>query len=618
MVGRERELELLDAAFAAAADGQGSLLLLTGEAGVGKTRLADAAASTSKLALFRAAATSTARSPYAPVAAVLRDLLRRQPAALSRSDPLIPHLALMVPELGPPSKDADRETLAVALRDAFGQMARSAPSAIFFDDLHWADAATLELLPSLAEAVEEWPLLLLGAYRSEEIPRGHPLRRLRIDLRRAGRLAELVVEPLGPDATARVAAAALGGEPGPTLGAALYDRTLGVPFLVEELAVALKSAGRLRTGASGFELDEGSSLPLPETLRDALRLRIDGLSDAARATLELAAVAGVRVDLELVAGLQRDDGLLEVFDRGLLVEEENGVAAFRHDLVREAVYKDVHWPRRRELHREVARDLTARGGDPYVIAQHWLAGGESERARPLLVEAARRSCEVHAYRDAAAAGRTALEIWPEGEDEPGRIALLEELGRCAHLCGEIAEARSAWEEVAEALDGAGDPARLAGVKRGLGTVYALEGAWARAGAARREAAEGFESANRDADAAGEWLMAAEALSDDGQPVGCEEAQRRALDAARRAKPNRSASAHAKHSRLPHCPSGAARRGTGAHALGARSSARRKPRRRSRGGVLGARRDGERLGRLSRVRVGLRRGDRLLSRQRARS
>ena len=172
MVGRERELELLDAAFAAAADGQGSLLLLTGEAGVGKTRLADAAASTSKLALFRAAATSTARSPYAPVAAVLRDLLRRQPAALSRSDPLIPHLALMVPELGPPSKDADRETLAVALRDAFGQMARSAPSAIFFDDLHWADAATLELLPSLAEAVGR--MAAASAWRLSQ--RGDPAR----------------------------------------------------------------------------------------------------------------------------------------------------------------------------------------------------------------------------------------------------------------------------------------------------------------------------------------------------------------------------------------------------------------------------------------------------------
>jgi DNA-binding CsgD family transcriptional regulator len=535
MVGREHELELLEAAFAAAADGHGALLLLAGEAGVGKTRLADAAASTSKLAVFRAPATAGAPSPYAPVAAVLREVFRRRPDAFRGSDSLLPHLALILPELGPPSKDGVRDTLAVALRDAFGRIAAIAPSVVLFDDLHWADAATLELLPSLAEAVEEWPLLLLGAYRSEEIPRGHPLRRLRIELRRAGRLAEVVLEPLGPDAAARVAATALGGEPGPMLSAALYDRTLGVPFLVEELALALKSTGRLRTGANGFELDEGSSLPLPETLRDALRLRVDDLSDDARATLELAAVAGVRVELELVAVLRRDDGLAELFDRGLLTEEEHGVASFRHDLVREAVYKDIPWPRRRALHRELAGVLETRGAGAYVTAQHWLAGGEGERARPLLVEAARRSCEVHAYRDAAAAGRKALEIWPEGEDEQGRIAVLEELGRCAHLCGEIAEARSAWEEVVDAVDGVSDPERLAGVKRSLGTIYALEGAWARAAAARRDAAEAFESANLDADAAGEWLMAGEALWDDGHPEAAEQAQRLAVDAARRAE-----------------------------------------------------------------------------------
>jgi hypothetical protein len=81
-----------------------------------------------------------------------------------------------------------------------------------------------------------------------------------------------------------------------------------------------------------------------------------------------------------------------------------------------------------------------RRAHPRVAADHWLAGGDAGRARPLFVEAARRSCAVHAYRDAAVAARAALELWPEGEDEPGRLRVLEELGRCAQICGELSEA----------------------------------------------------------------------------------------------------------------------------------------------------------------------------------
>lgn len=535
MVGRERELEELGAALSAAAEGRGGLLLLSGEAGVGKTSLAESAVEAAPLGCLRAAARADGSAPYAPVAEVLRAFVRRHPDGLPRTEPLVAHLAAVVPEVGPaPSEDVDRETLVAALRYAFGALAEREPSVVFLDDLQWADAATLELLPVLAEASEEWPLLILGAYRSDEIPRGHPLRRLRIDLRRAGRLSELAVEPLDPEATARVAARALGAEPGPTLSAALYDRTLGVPFLVEELAVAFQATGRLRPGPQGLELEEGSIVPLPETLRDALRLRADALSEAGRATLELAAVAGTRIELDLVAELGHDEGLGELIERGLLEETDPGVAAFRHDLVREAAYKDVHWPRRRALHRELGRLLEERGADPNLTAQHWLAAGERERARPLLVAAARSSCEIHAYRDAATAARAALEIWPEGEDEAGRATVLQELGRCAQLCGEVAEARRVWEELVAALDGNAAPERLAGVKQGLGAVYALEGAWAHAAAARREAAEAFEAAGRDAEASGEWLLAAEALWDDEDPAACEGAYERAVEAARRA------------------------------------------------------------------------------------
>ena len=150
---------------------------------------------------------------------------------------------------------------------------------------------------------------------------------------------------------------------------------------------------------------------MPETLRDAVRIRVEILSDDGRAALEAAAAIGAEIDLALLAELGCDAGLDEVLERGFLREKiEYGVVAFRHDLIREAIYCDTRWPRRRALHRDVARLLEARGAEPKLAADHWLSAGEASSARPLLVEAARRSCAMHAYRDAAAAARVALEL----------------------------------------------------------------------------------------------------------------------------------------------------------------------------------------------------------------
>jgi DNA-binding CsgD family transcriptional regulator len=536
LVGRERELEELAGVLTSAAAGDGGLLLLAGEAGVGKTRLAEEAIAASELAAFQGMASERGASPYGPVVATLREFLRREPEGLATMGPLGDHLSTLLPELGGSPASPDRETLFAAICRAFETIAGRRPAVIFLDDLQWADAATVDLLPSLASAAEDWPLLVLGAYRTEDIPRGHPLRRLRTDLRRAGRLAELTVGPLDPEATALLAARVLEAEPGVMLRAALYDRAQGVPFFVEELAAALKESGLLVSGRRGLELEPGASVPIPDTVRDVVRLRAEGISRAARASLEAAAAVGVRLELDVLAVLEEHAGVAELLERGLLDEVEPGIAAFRHDLAREAIYVDTPWPRRRSLHRALAELLEARGAEPRLLAEHWLAGGEPARARPLLLEAARGFCEVHAYRDAAAAARKALELWVEGEDEPARLSTLDELGRCAQLSGELAEATQVWEEVAAALDGSAELERIARVKQRLATVYDLQHLRPKAGAVHAEAAESFAACALDAEASSEWLLAAEGLFGDGDGVAETKAVLdRALEAARRAK-----------------------------------------------------------------------------------
>jgi predicted ATPase/DNA-binding CsgD family transcriptional regulator len=467
------------------------------------------------------------------VAAVLRDFLRAEPDGLSASGTLGSHLCALLPELGSTPESSDRETLFAAICGAFETIGGRGLTAVFLDDLQWADAATLELLPSLAAAADEWPLVVLGAYRSEDISRGHPLRRLRTELRRAGRLAELVVEPLDAATTTVLAGQVLGEEPGLTLRAALYDRTQGVPFFVEELATALKDSSLLVSAGDGLELEPNATVPIPETVRDAVRLHAEGVSEAGHSSLEAAAVVGPQVELELLVALGEDAGIGELLERSLLTEVEPGIAAFRHDLAREALYADTPWPRRRTLHRALGDLLQNRSAEPHLVAEHWLAAGDPARARPLLLEAASRFCEVHAYRDAAAVGRQALELWPEGEDETARLGALDQLGRCAELSGETAEAARAWEEVAAGLVDPADLRRMAEVKQRLASVYQQQDAREKAVNAHTDAAEAFAECGLDAEAAGEWLVASEwALRED--PAGVEVMVERALASARQA------------------------------------------------------------------------------------
>jgi DNA-binding CsgD family transcriptional regulator len=508
LVGREDEREALSQAVERARRGNGSLLLLSGEAGVGKTRLAEEVAAGSADLVLRGAANSGARAPYGPLVALLRCYLRANPHGLEGESRLRPHLAILLPELGAQASASDRATLTEAIRCALERVAGEGHAVMILDDLQWSDEATLELLATLGEALEEMPLLLIAAYRSDGLPRDHMLRWLRNELRRGGRLAEMTLAPLDSDGTAQVLAQLLGGEPSRLLVAALHDRTQGVPFFVEEMARALLASGRLQPGSRGLELAGSGDVPVPETIRDAVLLSLAQLSDEGRAAAEAAAVVGQSVDLSLLGRLAPEPGIAELIRHGLLGEDGPGRASFRHALSREALYADVPWLRRRTLHREVAEALEAAGGGSIEIATHWLGARESAQARAALVRAARESEAVHAYRDATNAGRQALELWPGDEDPAARTAALERYARCAELAGELAEAVRAHRELAALRTADADPVAFAEAQRRLAAVYELKGERETAFAARRLAVEAFASAGRPAEAATERLAMA--------------------------------------------------------------------------------------------------------------
>ncbi len=499
LIGREEERRALEAASASVREGLGRCVLVTGEAGIGKTRLVAHAFEQAGLTTYAGAARSAVGEPYAPIAQVLRECLRRSPGLLQACGHLAPYLAPLLPELGLPAQDAGEGTLVEALRRAFAEAGANGPAAILLDDLHWADEATLALLPELAGGLREVPLLLVAVARDEVPGDTHRLRRLRAHLRRECDLLELRLRPLGLEDTARLAATVAGEELAADDVAALHERAHGIPFYVEELAAAIAPHGtRAETGR----------LPLPETVLDAVLLRTEALSLAARNGLEKAAVVGQRCEIQHIEALGAE-ALAETLDAGFLDDAGPGCLEFRHALVRDAVYQAIPWTRRRSLHATVARALDQTGAPAAERATQWLGAGDVDRARAALAEAAAASADLYAYRDAAILYERALDL--AGGPEPMHFELLERLAVCAELAGDLATSARAWRELIDGRRARGEVERVAEAEHAIGRVLALRGSTERALAAWFAAADAFSACARNEDAARSRLAAAHVL-----------------------------------------------------------------------------------------------------------
>jgi DNA-binding NarL/FixJ family response regulator len=508
LVGRATELARLTVALERAAEGSGSIQLLCGEAGIGKSRLAEEATAGSSAAM-RGAATEGSAVPYGPIVDALRSQLRTDPRALADCGPLLPHLALLLPELGEPATETDRATIFEAIRCALAHLSTEQPLTVFLDDLQWSDETTLELLAALADPLQRMPVLVIAAYRSDGLARDHRLRWLRNELRRSGQLEELSLEPLDREGVAELLGVLLPEPPSPSLARTVHDRTMGSPFFVEELVAALQLRESLCPGREGLELADEDEVPLPDTVREAILVGSSALSEEARAAAEAAAVAGQQLDLHLVAALSSDAGLAELIEIGLLEEREPGRAAFRHALAQEALYAEVPWMRRRDVHRRLAEAIEAAEGSHLEAATHWLGAGNELAARNELVQAAQESEQLQAHRDATRAASQALELWPEDEADGLRLETLERFARCAQLAGEMAEAAKGWRELAASCSRRGDGRGYARAQRSLASVHDLVGERDAAFAARRLAAESFTAADLPVEAALERLAMAD-------------------------------------------------------------------------------------------------------------
>jgi DNA-binding CsgD family transcriptional regulator/tetratricopeptide (TPR) repeat protein len=480
LVGRGAEVARLRAAIERAAADQPATVLVAGEAGIGKTRLVTEAASyAAGLGVVALAGgcldVGEGVLAYAPMVEALRPLATMLGSAeLERVlGGAGQELARLVPELGPRNAAGPGGPLAPSqlfelLLGMLHRIAERNPVLLVVEDLHWADQSTRDLLAFLVRNLSAGVALVLTC-RSDELHPGHPVRPFLAELDRGGRVERLELRRLGGRELAELVAGILGEQPSPGLSREILARSEGNPFFAEELLAAHR---------------EGTRLPL--ALRDLLLARVDALSESAERMLAAAAVAGSRVDHELlaVATGQDDEQLVpllrEAVARHLLaVDEGSGGYVFRHALVQEAVYGELLPVQRGPLHAAYARALDRRiehrGGDAGMgagvtavelaqLAYHWHAAGDQGQALLAFVRAGQAAELAAAPAVALEQYQRALELW---DQVPGaaasspldQVAVLHRAAEAADLAGRSELALALATRALGQIDAAAEPLR---------------------------------------------------------------------------------------------------------------------------------------------------------------
>jgi DNA-binding SARP family transcriptional activator len=559
IVGRQDEWATLRDAYTSVGP-NGRLIVIEGEAGIGKTRLAEElllhAQAGGAMAIVARCYAGEANIAYGPFLDGLRLALRMP----SRDDWLgtvpahwLREIARLLPDLedlhpgmtpAPPIDAAGAQSrLFEAVAQVFLAACRGpARGLLLLDDLHWADAASLDLLAYLVRRLRDRPICLLVTWRAESVPPGHRGRTLVAEAHRAsmatvlslGRLSHSAVIELVRSSDA-IAPAQLA-----VLGKRLYDETEGLPFFLVEYLAALNRGGNR-------DLD---AWPLPSGVRDLIQTRLTAVSETGRQVLTTAAVIGRSFDYDTVreaSGRGEDETViaLEQLIGQDLIREVHGhtdrepqhpTYDFYHDKLRALVYDEISLARRRLLHRRVAealikraRTAAERGGLAGLVAYHYRMAGHNAAAAEYFALAGEHARRIYANADARTHFEAALAF-----GHPNAPALHEALGDVCTLLGEYRAAMQHYETAAASYE----PEALARIERKLADIYRRRGEWEQAESHLQAALDALGTGGALGERA--RLYAAWSLTSHrrGQPELAQDFAQRALALAQEAAENR--------------------------------------------------------------------------------
>jgi tetratricopeptide (TPR) repeat protein len=490
-VGREAELERLREAADDALAGRGSVVMLVGEPGIGKTRTAQELETHARMrgaqVLWGRAHEASGAPAYWPwvqvgrawgrsndVAALLEQLPGTD-AELVRLFPELPGILGQEPHELPDVADASAQ---FRLFDAYVSFLRAAsegsPLVVVLDDLHWADQPTLLLLQHLAREVQNARLLLVGTYRDTELARTHPLSEAIVELNREGGFQRVVLRGLEESEVRSYLAGTTGREPSRALATQIYEETEGNPFFLAEVV-------NLMTEEGSFEADSVSDIALPDGVREALGRRLDRLSAEVNEQLTMASVVGREFEYETLQLLSEhdDEALLGLIEAGLdaqVIEELDrpGRYRFTHALMQETLLAELSTTRLVRLHGQVGEALEHQHGDraderAAELALHYAESStlnreHTERALRYSMLAGTQAEQQLAFSEAARLYERALgfvsdhlELFAEEE-----AAVTASLGRALVNGGSVQSGLDRLRHAMDLMESSGDVIGLAG------------------------------------------------------------------------------------------------------------------------------------------------------------
>lgn len=499
-VDRSAELEVLEPKLMSATHGEGTIIALSGEAGIGKTRLMEELASRAEMRGFRSLRGTGSRAevatPYAHWSQLVREFARDAPNPLlykvcaNCSREIVQLVPELTERLGPgpsgPQLSPDQAQLRFfeGIGEFFGNVGKESPLVLLLDDLQWADSASLRFLEFFGRKIASDRILVVVAFREPESQENSVLREVLDNL---GHVHQLVHRPLkrfDVDGTSQMMAHILGSDPSsPTteLTKTVFEKTGGNPFFLESVAQSLVEEGSLVWTDRGWVPKPGVEIRLPPGIHSLIHQRMKHLDDGTVTTLRIASVLGPQFSFGTLARMVEvpEEELLQQLERGLqshLLEERSpssgsALYAFSDQQIRDTLYHELSLVRRGRLHLKAGAILADRGavsdrptaGD---LAHHFLLGNDPERALTYTIKAAEEASRFYAREEALRHYAIAHDLLESNPQDPRYWQVQEKIAEQLNLLGKPEEALGLRRRVAEEYE------RL-GMTRAAGNIHRL-------------------------------------------------------------------------------------------------------------------------------------------------
>jgi len=505
LVDRTEEMNVLKEAVYRAVHGEGGLVFIHGEAGIGKTRLLRELGAYARSrgvqvlygrcpALFR----MDGVPPYVLWKEIIKDYLGEcTPEQLNRVIGFYPaEVAKLVPELSqklrafpqsfPISPEQEQNRLFEAVSQFITNISNETPLLVVLDDLQWTDPSSLLLMHYLARGVQKTPLLLLGAYRSTDLDSKHPLTQVLTELNRERLPQSVSLKRMSLSDVSEMVKSILEQEDvSEEFCTLVYEKTKGNPFFAEEVIKSLKEEGVIYREKNKWKIRHVAKIEFPETVKNVLKTRFSRLDAECQNVLTLASFVGNDFTLEAlcaVTGAEKSkllESLDKMFKTGLIKERVirgEGICSFADILVRDVVYEEVSPLRRKELHRVVGCALEkvySKKIDEHFgeLASHFLESGDKDKALDYFLKAGDKAEKLYANSEAASYFQSALELLEEKEDGVQEKAhVLEMLGETKKLLGDYKTCIESWSKALELWERLDKKEKAARLHRKMATI----------------------------------------------------------------------------------------------------------------------------------------------------